>query len=140
MKLNHRLSSLFASCVALVLWGCSGEQVESGAEATANGMHKVGGALEHAGAATGKKLEDVAKGSKVEGAADAVAHGLEKGGEKAHAGLDKAGDKLKEASVPAGKMVDKAADKIKDVGKKVGEEIKELKDKATSATTTPPKS
>ncbi len=47
MKLHQKLVAPVACALALVLWGCNSEQVESGAEATAKGLDKAGDAIEN---------------------------------------------------------------------------------------------
>jgi hypothetical protein len=119
--------------MALVMWGCNSDQVESGAESTAKGLDKAGGGFEKVGKVLGKKIENAGEGTKLEGAANATGHMLEKGGEGTHKMLDKAGDKIKDAAPKVGEMVDKAGVKIKDAGDKIKEGAKDLKDKATNA-------
>jgi hypothetical protein len=155
MRLHRKLTAILAASLALVVWGCNSEQVESGAEATAKGLDKTGGALESAGKKLGDKIEHAGEGTKLEKAANATGAGLEKAGEKTHDALDAAGDKIKEAAPAVGKAVDKAGEKIKDMehkavdkakdlGKaikeeagdlkeKAGDKLKELKDKASDA-------
>jgi hypothetical protein len=133
MKLHLKLVAPLACAMALVVWGCNSEQVESGAESTAKGLDKAGGGFERVGKTLAKKVENAGEGTKLEGAANATGHMLEKGGEGTHKVLDKAGDKIKDAAVPVGKMVDKAGEKIKDAGEKIKEEVKDLKDKAGKA-------
>ena len=73
---------VLAGSLAMVLTGCSGEDVEKAADATGRGMERTGGAIESGGHSAGKKLEDMGKGTKVEKATEATGHMLEKGGEK----------------------------------------------------------
>ncbi len=112
--------SLLLMPLAMVLWGCGGEQVESGANATARGMERVGGAMESAGNAVGHRLEEAGKGTKLEKVTTATGSALEAGGEKTHQVL----------GVSAGKAVDKAGEKIKQMEKTAGEKLKDLKEKA----------
>lgn len=155
MRLHRKLTAVLAASLALVVWGCNSEQVESGADATARGLDKAGGAMENAGKKLGDKLEHAGEGTKLERAAHATGVGLEKAGEKTHEVLDKAGEKIKDAAPAVGKAVDKAGEKIKDIEHKVadkakdlgksikeeasdlkekaGEKIKDLKDKASDA-------
>ena len=132
MKMHWKISATLVSVLALCAWGCSSDQVESGAEATAKGLDKAGGAIESAGAAAGHKLEEVGKGTKAEKAAETAGAMLEKGGEKTHEVLDKAGDKIKETAPKVGKAVENAGEKIKEGAKdlkvKAGELINKGKD------------
>jgi hypothetical protein len=139
---NYRKSTaILAASLALVVWGCNSEQVESGADSAAKGLDKAGGAMETAGKKLGDKIEHAGVGTKLENAAAATGAGLEKAGEKTHEVLDKAGDKLKDAAPAVGKAVEnageklkdlehKAVDKAKDLGKTIKEEASDLKEKA----------
>jgi hypothetical protein len=135
MRLHQKLVAPLACALALVLWGCNSEQVESGADSTAKGLDKAGGAIERGTGNLGKKIEHAGEGTKLEGAANATGHMLEKGGEGTHKVLDKAGDKIIDAAPGVGKAVDKAGDKIKDLKEKTVEGAKNLgekiKDKAS---------
>ena len=155
MRLHRKMAALLGSSLALFVWGCTGDQVEDGADATARGLDKGGMVIESAGKAAGHKITDAGAGTKLEGAAKVTGNALETGGEKTHEILDKAGDKLKDVAPSVGKAVDKAGEKIKDLeskagdklkdagakikegakdlGQKVKEEVKDLKDKASKA-------
>jgi hypothetical protein len=119
--------------LTLALWGCNSEQIESGANSTATGLSKAGGAIESGSKNLGDKLKESGSGTKLEGAAASTGRVIEQGGEKTREVLDKAGDKLKEAAPAAGKAIDKAGDKLKEVGQKTSSELKELKEKAGEA-------
>src|ERR1022692_3099823 len=121
MKLHQKVVAPLACALALVLWGCNSEQVESGAESTAKGLDKTGGAVENVGNKLGQKLENAGKDTKLEGAANATGHMLEKGGEGTHKMFDKAGDKIRDVAPAVGKAIDKAGDKIKDLEDKAGD-------------------
>ena len=45
MKLHRKVATLLAAPLALFLWGCSGDDVESGADATVRGLDKAGNAI-----------------------------------------------------------------------------------------------
>jgi hypothetical protein len=129
MKRYQRTSALLASSVALVLWGCSGEQVESGSNATGRGMERAGGTIQSAGKTAGQKLKEVGAGTRAEKVTNATGAMLGTGGEKTHELLEKGGEKLKDLGVSAGKAVDKAGEKIKEIGETAGEKLKDLKEK-----------
>ena len=74
MRLHRKLTAILAASLALVVWGCNSDQVESGAEATAKGLDKAGGAIENAGEKLGKKLEHAGEGTKLEKAEIGRAH------------------------------------------------------------------
>jgi hypothetical protein len=142
MRLHQKMTPLLAASLALVLWGCNSDQIESGTDKAAQGLEKGGAAVESVGNKLGKKLEHAGEGTKLEGAANATGAGIEKAGEKIHDAATAVGDKAKEVAPAVGKAVDKAGEKIKDIEQKVGdkakdlgakikEEAKDLKDKAT---------
>jgi hypothetical protein len=141
MRLHQKMTALLAASLALVLWGCNSEQVETGAEKAAEGLEKAGAATESVGSKLGKKIENAGEGTKLEGAANATGAGVEKAGEKIHDGATALGDKAKEVAPSVGKAVENASDKLKDIehkvvdkakdlGAKVKEEAKDLKEKA----------
>jgi hypothetical protein len=130
MRLHQKMTALLAASLALVLWGCNSEQVESGTEKAAEGLEKAGAATESAGSKLGKKIENACEGTKFEGAANATGAGVEKAGEKIHDGATAIGDKAKEVAPTVGKAVENASDKLKDIEHKVVDKAKDLKEKA----------
>ena len=116
MKLHRGIAALLASALALVVWGCTGEQVENSADATARGLDKGGRAIESAGQSAGQSIKNAGTGTKLENAAATTGNALDKGGEKTHELMDKAGDKIKDAAPAVGRAVDKAGEKVKDGG------------------------
>jgi hypothetical protein len=144
MRLHQRMTPLLSASLALVLWGCNSEQVETGADKAANGLEKGGAAVESAGSKLGQKIEHAGAGTKLEGAANATGAGIEKAGEKIHDGATALGDKAKEVAPAVGKAVESTSDKIKELehkaadgaknlGTKIKEEAKDLKEKAANA-------
>ena len=130
---KHRtLAAVAASSLGLFAWGCNSEQVETGAEATAKGLGKVGAAAESGGKAAGEKIKEAGAGTRFEKAADKTGEVMEKGGEKTKEVLDKAGEKVKEAGKSVGQAVDKAGEKLKDAKDKAVGEIKSLESKAAA--------
>jgi hypothetical protein len=78
MRPSGRIGGLLASSFALVLWGCTGDQVENSAEATAKGFENVGKTVESAGKSVGTKIEHAGEGTKLEGAAEATGKAIER--------------------------------------------------------------
>jgi len=141
MRIQRKMAAVLGSSLGLFLWGCTGDQVESGADATARGLGKGGGAVESAGKSVGAKLEHTGEGTKFEKVTKATGAAIERGGEKTHELLNKGGEKIKEAAPAVGRAVDKAGeklkdletktvDKLKDAGSKIKEEAKDLGEKA----------
>jgi ElaB/YqjD/DUF883 family membrane-anchored ribosome-binding protein len=130
MNLHQRVSATLVSAFALFAGGCTGDQVESGADATARGLDKAGGAVESVSKSARHKLEDAAQGTKVEKAADSAGAMIEKGGVKTHEALDAAGEKIKDVAPKVGQAVEHAGDKLKEVAKETKEKAGELKEKA----------
>src|SRR5580698_10334586 len=102
MRLHQKLASLMAASLSLVLWGCNSDQVESGAEKTANGLESAGKAVESGGHKLGAKIEHAGEGTKLENAAKATGSGVEKAGEKIHDAATAVGDKAREVAPKVG--------------------------------------
>jgi hypothetical protein len=126
----RKVSAALVPALAMLAWGCSSDQVESGAESTAKGLDRAGGAVESVSKAARHKLEDAAKGTKVENAVDSAGAMIEKGGVKTHEVLDAAGQKVKQAAPAVGKAVERAGEKFKEGVKEVKDKAGELKEKA----------
>ena len=107
--------------LAITAWGCNGEQIESGAKATAKGLERAGRRHRVGHQEPGREAQGNRHGLEARRGRGHDRRGHREGGEKTREVLDKTGEKLKEVAPAAGKAVDKAGEKLSELKDKAGE-------------------